>query len=186
MKNKAILLAALLTFGGRTFGLPQTETGVEQSAKAILERNCLVCHGESQQTSGLDLRQTATILKGGKRGPAVIPGKAEKSLLYQAVSHTGELKMPPGKERLPQSELDTLREWINQEAGWKKEVTSRFHFTEAQKSYWAFQAIKDPKPPPIKASDWAKSTIDRFILAKLEANELSPAPQADKRTLIRR
>src|SRR6266404_5055908 len=97
MKTKAIFLVGLLTLGTRVFGLSQSETGVEQSAKAILERNCIVCHGEAQQMSGLDMRQTETILKGGKRGPAVIPGKAEKSLLYQAVSHTGQFKMPPGK-----------------------------------------------------------------------------------------
>src|SRR5260370_41770435 len=66
------------------------------AAKAIFENRCLNCHGQAQ-TSGLDLRQIDTITKGGKRGPAIVPGNADQSLLYQAVAHTGDLQMPPGK-----------------------------------------------------------------------------------------
>ena len=74
----------------------QTQASTDTAARAILEKNCSGCHGAAQM-SGLDLRQRDSILKGGKRGPAIVPGNAEGSLLYQAVAGKGDLKMPPGK-----------------------------------------------------------------------------------------
>ena len=73
--------------------------GLVFQALAILQANCQPCHGAAQM-SDLDLRQQETILKGGKRGPAVVPGNAEASLLYKAVKREGELQMPPGKTPL--------------------------------------------------------------------------------------
>ena len=71
----------------------------EKSARAVLEAKCAACHGPARM-SGLDLRERDTILKGGKRGPAIVPGKADESLLYKAVRREGELQMPPGKAAL--------------------------------------------------------------------------------------
>ncbi len=106
------LLAAsvsLLSAAAQTGNLPQ-------QAVELLEGKCGACHGESQM-SGLDIRQRESLLKGGKQGPAIQPGQADASLLYQAVAHTGALKMPPGsKSPLPAAELTILREWINQGA----------------------------------------------------------------------
>src|ERR1043166_7161150 len=82
-----------------------------EAARAILEKNCFACHG-SAQMSGLDLRQRETILRGGKRGPAIVPGKPEESLLYQASTHLGELKMPPSKNPMSPGDLTLLRKWI--------------------------------------------------------------------------
>src|SRR5579872_5879541 len=76
---------------------------VEKNARAVLDAKCVGCHGAAHM-SDLDLRQTASMLKGGKRGPAVTPGNAEASLLYQAVRGEGELKMPPGKTPLAAQE----------------------------------------------------------------------------------
>jgi len=163
----------------------QSQSSLDQSAQAILDRDCMTCHGGAQM-SGLDLRKKEAILKGGKRGPAVIPGKAAESLLYQAASHSGQLRMPPGKEPLSPADLKVLREWITQTALWVPSAPAKPLFTEAQKAFWSFQSIKDPKPPVVKDSNWPKSSLDRFILAKLEEKGLSPAPQLDKRRLIRR
>ena len=88
-----------------------------QDAKAVLDRNCMACHGASQM-SGLDLRQRETMLKGGKRGAAIVPGKSASSLLYQSLSHQAELKMPPGKEPISQEEREILRKWIDEGAPW--------------------------------------------------------------------
>src|SRR5437867_2821293 len=85
----------------------QTPNLLEQSAKGIIEQNCVTCHGEAQM-SGLDMRQREKILKGGNRGPAVVPGKPEQSLFYQAAAHLGNLKMPPGKDRLRDADLKML------------------------------------------------------------------------------
>src|SRR5215471_17470695 len=68
----------------------------EDTARKILAQNCVACHGQARM-SGLDLRDISSILKGGTRGPAVVPGHSGESLLYKAVSGTGDLKMPPGK-----------------------------------------------------------------------------------------
>src|SRR5712671_2320178 len=86
------------------------------AARAVFENRCLNCHGQAQ-TSGLDLRQIDTIAKGGKRGPAIVPGHADQSLLYKAVARSGDLQMPPGKP-LSAEEIATLRNWINEGAAW--------------------------------------------------------------------
>src|SRR5262249_16421560 len=91
--------------------LPAQVNSVEKGAKAVLDAKCGACHGEAGM-SDLDLRERATILKGGKRGPAVVPGDAEASLLYRAVKREGELQMPPGKTPLSTSEINALRDWI--------------------------------------------------------------------------
>ena len=144
----------------------------------------MACHGEARMAA-LDMRERETLLKGGKSGPAVVPGQADTSLLYQAASHTGELKMPPGAARIPKEELQALRDWINDEEWWRPPERESI-FTEEQRSFWSFQPIRDPKPPEVKDTEWAKTPLDRFILAKLEEKDLSPSPPADKRMLIRR
>ena len=63
--------------------------------------------------SGLDLQTRESILAGGKRGPAVIPGKSAESILYKAVAHQGDLQMPPGKNALAAEQLQIIRQWID-------------------------------------------------------------------------
>ena len=72
-------------------------------AVTILQKNCASCHGATQM-SGFDVRKRDAILRGGKRGPAVVPGHSAESLLYRAVSRDGDLKMPPGKSGLSAEE----------------------------------------------------------------------------------
>jgi hypothetical protein len=129
--------------------------------------------------SDLDLREPETILKGGKRGPAIVPGKAEESLLYKAVKRDGELQMPPGKVGLSASEVGAIREWIN--AGARLDSS-----LGAQPSWWSFRKPVRPPLPAVKNASWVRNPIDAFILAKLEQQGLSPAPPADRRTLARR
>jgi hypothetical protein len=120
----------------------------------------------------------------------VVPSKPEESLLIKAVQQTGDLKMPP-KEKLKDQEVAELVRWIRSGANWPaggatvQVPKGEFHFTSGQKAFWAFQPVKAVTPPATKQS-WGQSPLDRFILAKLEAAGLSPAPAADKRTLLRR
>src|SRR5688572_8731629 len=88
----ASLLAATVVVSAQT-------DPIEKQATAILQAKCLACHGVAKMAD-LDLRETSMMLKGGKRGPAVVPGNAEASLLYKAVKRDGELQMPPGKAPL--------------------------------------------------------------------------------------
>jgi hypothetical protein len=153
-----------------------------QEAKAILDRNCLACHGESQM-SGLDLRQRETILRGGKRGPAIVSGKAEESLLYRAITHQEELKMPPGKDPISLEEQEILKKWINDGAPWNLASGTE---KKLEPSWWSFKNLRQPPVPLTNTDHPIQNPIDAFILAKLGEKGLKPAPKADKRTLIRR
>src|SRR5215469_15116964 len=81
---------------------------------AILQQKCLACHGESSAMSGLVLTTRENLLKGGSRGAAIVPGKASESLLYKAVSGSGEvLRMPPVGGGLPASDIAVIKEWLD-------------------------------------------------------------------------
>jgi cytochrome c553 len=176
-----LVLSGLLAlhFGQSILGQSQS---LEQNARALLEAKCFACHGDVR-TSGLDMRQPETLLKGGSRGPAVVPGRAEESLLYRAVRRDGELQMPPGRESLTGSEVALLRDWINAGARWDTTAESR---TAATPSWWSFKKPVRPAVPHFKGTERARNPIDAFILARLEENNLHPAPPAGRRTLIRR
>src|SRR5258708_8905908 len=112
------ILGSVLLSGGFASLLSGQSNSVVKAAKAVLDAKCVSCHGEARM-SDLDFRALGTILKGGKRGPAVVPGNAEASLLYKAVRRDGELQMPPGKTPLSTSEVTALRDWINAGAHWE-------------------------------------------------------------------
>jgi hypothetical protein len=155
-------------------------TSVEESARKILSTRCASCHGQTKM-SDLDVRESATLLKGGKRGPAIVPHKAEESLLFKAVKRDGDLQMPPGKTPLPASEVEALRAWIDGGAKWDASAQVVQHST-----WWSFKKPERPAVPAVKNSAWVRNPIDAFILAKLDKEGLRPAPVADRRTLVRR
>jgi hypothetical protein len=171
--------SVLLASGLFLVRLAGQSSSIEKDARTILNAKCVSCHG-SARMSDLDLRQTETILKGGKRGPAIVPGNADASLLYKAVRREGELKMPPGRAPLAPSEVSLLRDWIN--AG----ARSAGGTAVAAPSWWSFRKPQRPAVPAAKNAAWIRNPIDAFILAKLEQMDLRPAPDADRRTLVRR
>ena len=156
----------------------QSQTAVE--AKSILVKHCSMCHG-SNQSSGLDLRESQTLLKGGLRGPAVIPGKSSESLLFQVLTGVGKLKMPPNNQLLSPNEIETIRLWIDEESSWKEPSLAK-----KEKLWWAFRKPLRPKVPNVNNSSWIKNPIDAFVLARLTEKKLTPAPPANKQTLVRR
>src|SRR5712692_1419387 len=175
------ILGPVLLSGGFAALLYGQSNSVVKAAKAVLDTKCLTCHGEARM-SDLDFRELGTILKGGKRGPAVVPGNAEASLLYKAVRREGELQMPPGKAPLSPAEVTVLRDWINAGARWE----SASGAIPAASSRWSFKKPVRPLVPAVKNASWVRNPIDAFILARLEQNGLRPAPQADRQTLLRR
>ncbi len=138
---------------------------------AVLERRCAACHGPGGM-SGLDLTSRAALLAGGKRGPSVVLGDPDSSLLIQVLSGSGELAMPMGREPLPAEEIAALREWVRAGAPWE---------AEGERKWWSFA-------PPAKAPlpDPASNPVDAFVDAALAEKGLQPLPPADRRTLIRR
>jgi len=164
----------------------------ETQVKPILQSQCLRCHGgEERFKGGLNFLTREGLLKGGVSGPVVSLDKPGESLFLKAVHYTDEeLKMPP-KGKLPKAQIDTLVQWIHMGAPYGKiAVAKKGHGTpqvDAEtKSFWSFQPVTKPKSPEVKNRDWVKSPIDAFILAKLEAAGLTPAPAADRKTLVRR
>ena len=148
---------------------------LEERARGLLEAKCTGCHGAAQM-SGLDLRTRETLLRGGKRGPAITLGNVDDSLLLKAVRRVGELQMPPGKAALRPEEVALLREWVAAGAP-QTDATLR-----AGPSWWSFQKIVRPALP---AGD-EPNPIDRFLLGKLREKGLRPLAAADRLTLIRR
>jgi mono/diheme cytochrome c family protein len=161
-------------------GITAEELPAEAVAQKILATNCYSCHGEAKM-AGLDLRDQTALLKGGKRGPAVVPGHSSDSLLYQAIMRTGELKMPPGKSGLSPADIRVIAQWIDGGAKWPAARA-----TTAESSWWAFQKPRRSEVPKVPDSSWVRTPIDAFILAKLHETGMKPVPPADKLTLIRR
>ena len=160
-------------------------SSLADDALAILEKNCVACHGAAQM-SGLDLRQREALLKGGARGPGVEPGNPDESLLYRAAAHIGELVMPPGsKEPLPTADLEILSKWIRQGAPWPASATEGEQ--DAEPEWWAFRKPRRPAvPEPAKYANVVHNPIDAFILSKIKEKDLALAPAAGRLTLARR
>jgi hypothetical protein len=151
----------------------------ETKVRPVLARNCYGCHGPDQQASGLRVDSREALLKGGKRGAAIISGRDAESLLMAALQQRGDLKMPLGG-RLKDTEIDAIAEWIRKGAVWPRTaapaVTSvKDHYTRLARGHWAFQPLKP-----------STGTVDALIRARLTKDGLIPAKPADKRTLLRR
>ncbi len=175
------LFLIVLTLG-EAAARAQSDDTLPQQARAILEENCVSCHGPAQM-SGLDLRTRETMLKGGNRGPALIPGEADVSPLYLAAAHQQEPQMPPDRDPLSAQDLALLRKWIDRGAPWE---TSQSERASAEPSWWSFRKPRKPVPPQVQEKDWVRNPIDAFVLARLEEEGLAHAPRAHRTTLIRR
>ena len=151
-----------------------------RSATRILDAHCVACHGNAR-TSDLDLRTFATAVVGGRRGPAIVPGDSSSSLLVQAVSGSGELSMPPGAARIPESDIETLKNWIDSGAQWIDAEED-----SAQSTWWSFKKPERPPVPELSDDTWVRNSVDAFVLAKLREHALEPSAPANRRALARR
>ena len=158
--------------------------------RPVLERSCFSCHTDDER-SGLRLDSRERMLQGGKRGPAIIPGNAEESLIIAALRRVNDdLQMPRDADQLPDSEIQGFIDWIQAGAEWA-EITAplaipRRGVTAAERNFWSFRPLAQPAVPEPDRSDWARTDIDRFVLAKLEEKGLDPLELANRRQLIRR
>jgi hypothetical protein len=134
----------------------------------------------------LDTREG--VLAGGDTGPAIVPGNPDKSRLIEAVRYTNpDLQMPPKGAKLTEAQVADLVAWVKMGAPDPRVATAEQKaWVEPSKIHWAFQPVKKPAVPAVKDTSWAKTDVDKFIVAKLEGKGMKPNPPADKRTLIRR
>ena len=161
----------------------------ENRVRPILANNCYACHTESR-LGGLRVDSRAELLKGGSSGPALVPGDAEKSLLIRAVRQTdGKLRMPQGG-KLRAEEINALVEWVKSGAPWPETkaapATESSTLRPEQRAFWSFQPLRKTAIPQVSDTGWARTNIDRFVLAAMEKQGLKPVAAADKRTLLRR
>ncbi len=162
-----------------------------QQVQPVLARRCWECHGPDVQESDLRLDSRQAFLKGGSSGQAVaVAGQPGASLLLQVLSHEGDVQMPPD-QKLPPGEMDVLARWVRQGLVWpagdaSQPPSKEQRLTEQAEQHWAFQPIGPPALPSVRDADWVAQPIDRYILAALEQQQLSPSPPADRYTLIRR
>lgn len=201
------LLAATLTLTAIFWQLPAAaRVGVMQSDHAeffekqvrpLLATKCQMCHNAEAKTAGLDLSSAEGFAHGGASGLLLDSAQPAASLLLQVISYEGALKMPP-MGKLKAEEIAVLTAWVKMGAPWPGTVpvaaeankapknSSVREFTASEKAFWAFQPLQHPAVPRVKNTAWIKSPIDAFVLEKLKARKLAPAPPADKLTLLRR
>ncbi|HLN26679.1 MAG TPA: PSD1 and planctomycete cytochrome C domain-containing protein [Gemmataceae bacterium] len=164
----------------------------ETQVRPILQAHCLACHGgEKKVKGGLRLTSRENLLKGGNSGPAVSQEKPHESLLLQAINYQ-DLKMPP-KGKLGKGQIDILTRWVKMGVPWAAggaEIAVKRSgpppVDDQARRFWSFQPVKRPPVPAVQNKTWVRTPIDAFVLAKIEAAGLQPAPPADKVGLLRR
>jgi len=185
--NTIPLLATLVCFCFAVLGLPPASAEHHETPQAtlnynldirpILADNCFACHGPDAKTRQVDLRfdTKAGAFSEPSGYPVIVPGKPEESELHlRIVSEDDTYRMPPAdfNKTLTPEQIEAVTQWIREGAQWEE--------------HWAFTTPVRPTPPTVKNKDWLRNPIDAFILSRLEKEGLTPASEADKRTLIRR
>jgi hypothetical protein len=170
-------------------------TFFESKVRPILANNCYKCHSkDSKKLKGnLLLDSQAGWQAGGEHGAVIVPGDLKQSKLIKAIGYENKhLQMPP-KEKLSQSKIDILKEWVrigapDPRTGDQEYVKNRnrIDILKNQKSYWAFKRLKTPSAPQVKNTTWSNQTIDRYILAKWEKAGITPNKSVSREKLIRR
>jgi hypothetical protein len=163
----------------------------EQKIRPILAQHCYECHSSQAKKlrGSLRLDNRAGLFKGGNTGPAVVPGKPDNSLLIQALRNNG-LAMPP-KGKLPDQVIADFERWVASGAPDPRDnstapATNRAIDLNAARKQWPYQPPQRHTAPQVEDASWARSDIDQFVFAGLEARGLHPAPDADRAVLLRR
>jgi hypothetical protein len=164
----------------------------EQRIRPLLVTHCYECHSEkSEEVGGRLLVDSApTMRRGGDSGLAIVQGDPDHSLLIDAVRYKNDnIQMPPDG-KLSDAEIASLEEWVRIGAPDPRRSATRMPIKTIDvakaREFWSFRAVGDPAVPTVRDTSWALSDVDRFILARLESQDLKPVATADKRTLIRR
>jgi hypothetical protein len=144
----------------------------------------VACHGAARPRAGLRLDTAAAALKGGKNGPVIVPGQGEESPLILVLRGEGSgERMPLNRPALSEADIALLRDWIDRGA---KGMAGERPGVPPAALHWAFIPPRRPVPPEVRAEGWVRNPIDRFVLARLEKAGLSPSPDAEPSTLLRR
>ena len=173
---------------------PQQIEFFEKKIRPLIAEHCYACHSDRASVmSELRLDSKEGMLRGGTRGPTIVPGEPERSLLLKVVSYTDpDLRMPP-TGKLSESQIGGISTWIKMGAPDPRgampspmpTTTDTIDFEKARQ-FWSFRPLRPAPPPKVRDKRWPTAPIDHFILSRLEEKGLSPVQPADKRTLLRR
>ena len=200
-----LLVAVLALAGGVTAPAPARAQGFppedlehfESKIRPVLAERCYVCHGANPERiqAGLALVDAAGLRAGGDSGAAVVPGSPDESLLIDVIRYDGPIRMPPDGRR-PAAVVADFERWVARGAvdprtsdapvvAARSDSGAAYDFGPGRE-HWAFRPIARPEPPAVGDPAWARSPIDRFVLARLEAEGLAPVAPAGRRQLLRR
>ncbi|MBI5800543.1 MAG: PSD1 domain-containing protein [Verrucomicrobia bacterium] len=194
-----LLSLSLSLVGAASLRAATTEEGIaffEKRIRPLLAEHCHECHGGKKAKGGLRLDSRDGWAKGGDSGPAILPGKPDDSLLIKGVRHWDkEFKMP--EKPLAPAQVADLVEWVKLGAPDPRTNAHALVATapakvaygisiEEGRKHWAYQPVKSAPLPKLKDKAWPRNELDHFTLARMEKAGVTPAPDADPRTLIRR
>lgn len=176
----------------------EDRTFFENRIRPVLVKHCYECHSaDSEEVGGKLLLDTRDgVRTGGESGPAVVPGKPDESRIIQALRYDG-IEMPP-EQPLPETVINDFVKWVQRGAPDPRTPIARPEATtptsektaskdgDSKPPLWSLQPRTQPAIPDVKAQDWPRDPLDRFVLARLEEADLAPTHDADPRTLIRR
>src|ERR1700687_621199 len=129
----------------------------------VLRQRCVHCHNPQKSKGDLDLTTRDSLLKGGDKGPVLVPGKSGQSRLLEMVSGDTP-RMPKQGAKLTPEEIAALKKWIDDGAAWPKTVTlDDGDKRRAGPDWWSLQPLQQPPRPPVKEKAWVKNEIDAFI-----------------------
>jgi len=156
----------------------------ETKVRPLLTEQCLDCHSnvKGKVKGGLSMDNRQEIIKGGESGEVYNDKNIKTSALIKAINWDGELHMPE-KKKLTTEQIEILSEWFEMGLPDPRELTKPLR---DKTTHWAFQPVVKPKIPFVKNENWCYNTIDRFVLSKLESNDIVPSVSANKETLLRR
>ncbi len=150
--------------------------------KPLLDRSCIACHNAKVKQGGLDLSTRDALLRGSEHGKVVVPGDPTESQLYKLVAHISEPGMPFKAPKLPNEAIEHLAEWIRAGVPYGESTEeAELSFAQEAAKHWAFR-----KPVKVAVPAGASNPVDAFLAAKYKEKGLTPLPEADRRTLIRR
>jgi len=169
-----LLSVCLLVSGYFLLRPSDDEVHFSRDIRPILNQNCMPCHGGVRQKNGVSFLFREEALGTGKSGKrTIVAGKPNESeLIKRVTSSDPDTRMPYHAPPLSRQQIDVLRRWIKQGAKWE--------------DHWAFVPPRPRELPAVKHTDWPHQPLDRFILARLEREGLTPSPEADRSALLRR
>ena len=180
MFARIILIAACLF--GPAGVLEAGDTFFELRVAPVLAARCLNCHNDKDREGELSLETAEGFLAGGENGEIVVPGEPDDSPLMEYITPVnGEAEMPQGDEPLIDVQVAAIRQWIETGAEWPE------GFVLVESKWWSMKRLIQPSvPESANAKDWVRNPVDAFVLAKLREHGLTPSPEADRATLLRR